>query len=638
MRRFLHGVHDCDGAELMADKPGWLVLTEAIGCDPKDTSGVNFYAWTSRGFGVIVRLNNGYYSDNSYPGTIPTPDRYDEFSVRCANFVAASNGCDIVIIGNETNMTDETPDRKGIHPADYARCYQMCRQAIHRVNPNVQVLVAGCAPWNNQSGDWLDYWRSVLRNVGEECDGVSIHCYSHGSDPSLITSEEMVHGWHWHFRVYQDQLKAMPAILYGLPVYISETDQDNAWADTNSGWVQEAYAEIDRWNETNLPAIHALCLFRSQLHDKWSFAHKNGVKADFRAAVERGYTVPIVDPPPTPTPPQPTPEPPTPLPEPEPPMPTPIDWDPRLTVRGCTLQHALMPSDIAPLVKIGRWFNKEEAQGRVNIYVRLLDEDGLLAVGVPVTQFWSSGSETKLTEVKRDPWLASKGLGDGYSLDFAMYEVAPSYGIKIEGDYRGDIVSGCGLGSIEQPDYKIHTAYFFEWQLSSEGLTPPSPLPPLTPAAGRLVWPAAGPITQNFGEGDAQFGQRGHNGIDIACAEGTPVACIADGVVMYTGNDAPGYGNYVRVYHAAIHSHSFYAHLSAIHVEAGQPVKQGDTLGASGSTGNSTGPHVHFELRAGSKDAYYQGVTFGYTQGRYNPTTAYVVTGSPLTPGAGPGR
>jgi murein DD-endopeptidase MepM/ murein hydrolase activator NlpD len=91
----------------------------------------------------------------------------------------------------------------------------------------------------------------------------------------------------------------------------------------------------------------------------------------------------------------------------------------------------------------------------------------------------------------------------------------------------------------------------------------------------------------------------------------------------------------VRVYHPAIHSHSFVAHLSEIHVPVGKIVEQGQTLGASGSTGNSTGPHLHFELRAGSQDAYYENVTFGYTQGRYNPIDAYVVTGSPLSPGMG---
>jgi hypothetical protein len=456
----------------MHDKPGWIVFTEAIGCDPKDTSGANYHAWTSRGFGVIVRLNNGYYSEHHHPGTIPTPDLYEEFAVRCANFVAASDGCDIVIIGNETNMTDETPKQGGILPADYARCYRQCRQAIHRVKPNAQVLVAGPAPWNQQSGDWLDYWRAVLRHVGAECDGVSIHCYSHGTDPSLITSEEKVHGWHWHFRVYQDQLEAMPAILYGLPVYITETDQDDPWADVNGGWIQNAYAEIDRWNKTSIPAIQALCLFRSQPHDKWSFAHKQGVQDDFRAAVARGYQSPIPSPiPEPPWPPDPTPEP-----EPEPPVPDLIEWDPRLTVRGCelTVVEAAAGQTVWRCIA-GEWFNEQQAQGRVNTYVTLLDEHGQLAVGVPVTWYWQSGEDTKPSEVKNDSWL-----GHPYSKDFAMYNVAPSYGVRIADGNPTDIIWGTGLGSIEQPDYKIHTAYSFTFKRMKVQTTPVPPTLPHT--------------------------------------------------------------------------------------------------------------------------------------------------------------
>lgn len=620
--KWLHGIHDQDGAELMADKPGWIICTEAIGSNPKDTSGVNFYAWTSRGYGVIVRLNNGYYSEHSYPGTIPTPDRYDDFAVRCANFVAASHGCDIVIIGNEPNMTAETPDRKGIQPADYARCYQKCRQAIHRVNPNAQVLVAGCAPWNQQSGDWLDYWRIVLANVGEECDGASIHVYSHGSDPSLITSEEMVHGWHWHFRVYQDQLEAMPAILYGLPVFISETDQDDPWADTNSGWVQEAYAEIDRWNQGSAPTIHALCLFRSQPDDRWSFADKNGVKADFRAAVARGYTIPDITPPSPPA----GPEPPGPEPTPPTPAPGPLEWDKRLSVRGCTLQQALMPAEILPRVRIGRWFNEEEAQGRVNIYVRLLDENGKLAIGVPMTFFWADGNETKPTERKSDPWLAAQGLGAEYSLDFAMYNVAPSYGVRVTGGYQGDIIEGCGLGSIEQPDYKIHTAYFFEWQLTTEDVTTPEPEPPTptpTPPADRLIWPVTGPVTQYFGKHDLDYpGAPGHDGIDFGVVTGTPVLAVADGVVKWVSNDPSGFGLYVRIFHPAYGFHSFMAHLSEQRVQVGDVVGRGQTVALSGSTGNSTGPHLHFSCRIGEEDDYYE-LHDGYRNGATNPLAVY---------------
>jgi hypothetical protein len=631
MTSCLHGIHDVDEAELMSDRPGWIVATVAIGYDPADHSGANFYAWTSRGYGVIVRLNNGYGST----GTIPTVEHYEQFAARCANFVGASPGVYRVIIGNEPNHENERPNGVYITPEQYARCFTMCRNAIKGVSVQIQVMPAAIAPYHADGMDCMEYWRKMLGRIAANggCDGIILHAYTRSSNPADITSTAMMgpplEGQYSGFLTYQNQADiASSAGFGGLPAYITEFNEllDHGWDDANTGVVQAAYREINNWNlGGEKPQIHALCLYRSNRDDKWSFADKNGVKDDFRQAVSAGYTVAS-----TPTPPDPTPEP-TPTPEPDTTYPT--YWDERLTERGCTLTPAQVSvGDDVWRVTVGRWFDEDEAQGRTNIFVRVLDEWGNLAIGQPLTFFWSSGSSTKPTEHKSDPWLASMGMGADYSLDFGMTHVAPSYGVDIDGGFS-DFIDGCGLGSIEQPQYTIHVAYFFEIQLvtASEPVIPPIPTP--TPQAG-LIWPVAGAVTQWFGEGPPAFGQKAHNGIDIAVVEGTPVLCIADGEVMYAGADI-SYGLYVRVFHPAIHSHSFYAHLSAFDVLIGQPVKQGEPVGASGNSGNSTGPHLHFELRAGSRDAYYESVTVGYTQGRYNPVDAYVVTGSPVTPGAG---
>ena len=160
---------------------------------------------------------------------------------------------------------------------------------------------------------------------------------------------------------------------------------------------------------------------------------------------------------------------------------------------------------------------------------------------------------------------------------------------------------------------------------------PQSPIDPDRPSHnGAMVWPVRGPVTQRFGEPPARFGQAGHDGIDIGVALGSPVGAVYDGEVMFTGFD-DAYGNYVRVYHAALHSHSFYAHLSKISCTVGQRVDRGQTIGLSGSTGNSTGPHLHLEMRGGTRDGYLD-VTFGYSKGRYDPVAAYLLTGSPLAP------
>ena len=89
--------------------------------------------------------------------------------------------------------------------------------------------------------------------------------------------------------------------------------------------------------------------------------------------------------------------------------------------------------------------------------------------------------------------------------------------------------------------------------------------------------------------------QRAHMGVDYAAPTGAPVISVADGVVVESGFSG-GFGNMVTVQHNARQS-TVYAHLSRINVRKGQTVKQGDSLGAVGSTGWATGPHLHFEFR-----------------------------------------
>lgn len=89
--------------------------------------------------------------------------------------------------------------------------------------------------------------------------------------------------------------------------------------------------------------------------------------------------------------------------------------------------------------------------------------------------------------------------------------------------------------------------------------------------------------------------RRLHAGVDIAGDSGLPVRAAADGVVTRAGNGG-GYGRFVQVRHAAGLT-SFYAHLGRIDVAPGTTLKAGESLGALGSSGTSTGPHVHFEIR-----------------------------------------
>ena len=107
-----------------------------------------------------------------------------------------------------------------------------------------------------------------------------------------------------------------------------------------------------------------------------------------------------------------------------------------------------------------------------------------------------------------------------------------------------------------------------------------------------------GVLTSPFGwrehpvDGEEKF----HNGVDLAVNTGTQVKAFADGVVEYIGDDPDQYGLYLQISHAN-GVKSFYAHCSQLLVSQGQTVKAGDTVALSGDTGNTTGPHLHLELR-----------------------------------------
>jgi murein DD-endopeptidase MepM/ murein hydrolase activator NlpD len=133
-------------------------------------------------------------------------------------------------------------------------------------------------------------------------------------------------------------------------------------------------------------------------------------------------------------------------------------------------------------------------------------------------------------------------------------------------------------------------------------------------APGHLYPPATGPITQLFGPTDFSlefpFTFQGvyyphfHTGLDLGIVTGTAVRAASAGtVVLATTNTGPdgtpvGYGTYVLIHHGG-DLFTLYGHLSQLAVTAGQKVATGQVIGLSGSTGNSTGPHLHFEVRHG---------------------------------------
>ncbi|MFN9644869.1 MAG: peptidoglycan DD-metalloendopeptidase family protein [Cyanobacteriota bacterium] len=123
--------------------------------------------------------------------------------------------------------------------------------------------------------------------------------------------------------------------------------------------------------------------------------------------------------------------------------------------------------------------------------------------------------------------------------------------------------------------------------------TAPSETSPTPGLNGRWLWPARGVFTSAYGW---RWG-RMHKGIDVANSVGTPIVAAQSGRVTFAGWNDGGYGYLVEITHPD-GSLSLYAHQSRLLVRVGEEVVQGQQIGQMGSTGRSTGPHLHFEIHA----------------------------------------
>lgn len=124
---------------------------------------------------------------------------------------------------------------------------------------------------------------------------------------------------------------------------------------------------------------------------------------------------------------------------------------------------------------------------------------------------------------------------------------------------------------------------------SVRGRSTGSGVTPLIVGTGTFIYPVN---SRNF----SQYYWVGHPGVDIALPEGSAVVASDTGTVTFAGWNIYGYGNLIVINHGNGYE-TFYAHLSGINVVPGQIVYQGNVIGRTGNTGNSSGPHVHFEVR-----------------------------------------
>ena len=181
------------------------------------------------------------------------------------------------------------------------------------------------------------------------------------------------------------------------------------------------------------------------------------------------------------------------------------------------------------------------------------------------------------------------------SLQLMASEVSMALGLKRRLEGTEDLAEAGRLvpsytESIEEYNFlksasfsRLHHTYARSWQ---KNLIP-------------TIWPVNGRLLSRFGERQDPFSGEGafHTGVDISASMGTPVHAAADGIV-YSAEFSGRYGKLVIIDHGN-GMRTWYAHLSRFEVVAGQEIRRGEVLGASGDTGRVTSPHLHFEVRVG---------------------------------------
>lgn len=265
-----------------------------------------------------------------------------------------------------------------------------------------------------------------------------------------------------------------------------------------------------------------------------------------------------------------------------------------------------------------------------HLFVRVEDENGK-PVSAKVRFFVPGGPQYETTtEEGRDYWAnmfmtgsSAYWPGDGQS---------GPWHITLVDDPQVELV-GAGLPN------KYHISSFLVIRMRSAQKPPQPPQPPQPPEPPEppevylpnvLSWPIRdkdirSKFSQFFGDRYdyymETYGIPGHNGLDIAVPFNTNILSPADGIVEYVGHDA-GYGYYIRILHDELDAYSFFAHMvDRPPFSWGERVVRGQPVGNVGSTGNSTGPHLHWEIRLaipGKKD-YAISPYAGHTKGRTNP-------------------
>ncbi len=316
------------------NKKGWIFFTEVCGRDP---TGIHLdqgtrdrlWAWANRGYGVIVRLNNGYEPS----GTLPRSKYYDGFAAAAARwadlYLKDSNLSQTeytwtIQIANEQNNPREHPGgpkrpKEHITPERYAEAFNKTYAQIKAVLPNAIVCTGAVdpynyMPWRKQSEgpppySPIQYYDRMLEQIGA-LDGIILHAYLHGPDPSRVTGLARfgqgtgpLGDHYFDFQIYRLFMERIPGKWKDAPVYITEMNHicrsraapecndPNAmgWSNKNRGIVREIFKELNRWNQTpHAQQIRCGLLYRWS-GDAWAIEDRQGVQEDFQQALEKDY-------------------------------------------------------------------------------------------------------------------------------------------------------------------------------------------------------------------------------------------------------------------------------------------------------------------------------------------------------------
>ncbi len=267
---------------------GWTVISEELGHNPPGNFGKDYSKDPSV---KLVRLNHGYFPH----GTVPVPACLEGFVHNVRSFVANSNGCQHWIIGNEMNCRIERPYDMEVSPEYYAEVYSKCREAIHSLGDH-EVIFGAVGPWNVESGDWLQWFVKSLE-AARDVDAIALHTYTHGTDPELVFSDETMdspyQSRYYNFRAYKDFIKNIPIQLKGIPLYITETNGDAPWKNDRTGWIYNAYKEINDYNQSHPDwSIRCLALYRylQAGDDPKYLVGKNAPLQELQVAIRQKYT------------------------------------------------------------------------------------------------------------------------------------------------------------------------------------------------------------------------------------------------------------------------------------------------------------------------------------------------------------